>query len=435
MRSRSLVVVAPGFVTTLLVAHVAAAQPAGDGVRPALDARGYLTVDGSQTLDRGDVSFGLGELDWSHNLNTPGAMPLSNAMTATLAAAIGLPLGPIPLELAATQPFSIASGIGQGTGDLGLHAKAQLIDGRKHVIGFGVIARAYLPTASGPTAMMTASGFVPEVDGVVDVQLGRVRLAATAGERWQSGARSMPIGGAAAFAVTPERFEVIGEVTGTVGLDNQAATLEGLGGVKLYLARSSYLTLAAGRGLDTEGGTDTRALISIVFEPKPGQLAHVSYEAPPEPAEPEPAPPKPAEQPDPPDCTATPRPDGCLDLASVVESHIVILKPINFEFDKAVITADSFPVLDAVADTLDKNPDIKLVEIGGHTDERGDAAYNLSLSDRRAAAVVTYLVGKGIDAGRLRSRGYGKTVPVDPAHDEAAWTKNRRVEFTIQERD
>ena len=83
----------------------------------------------------------------------------------------------------------------------------------------------------------------------------------------------------------------------------------------------------------------------------------------------------------------------------------------------------------------DKNPDIRLVEIGGHTDERGDAAYNLSLSDRRAAAVVTYLVGKGVAAARLTSRGYGKTMPVDPAHDEAAWTKNRRVEFTIQERD
>jgi outer membrane protein OmpA-like peptidoglycan-associated protein len=109
----------------------------------------------------------------------------------------------------------------------------------------------------------------------------------------------------------------------------------------------------------------------------------------------------------------------------------VILKPINFEFDKAVITADSFPVLDAVASTLARNPDIQLVEIGGHTDERGSAAYNLDLSARRAAAVVDYLVAHGIDHTRLGSRGYGLTKPIDPGHDEDAWAKNRRVEFTI----
>ncbi len=415
-------------------ARIAAAQAiGGDGVRPALDARGYLTVDGSQTLDRGDISFGLGALDWGHDLHTAGAMPLADAMTATLAAAIGIPLGPIPLELAATQPFSIASGLGQGTGDLGLHAKAQLIDGRKHVIGVGVIARAYLPTATGATSVMEPGGFVPEVDGVIDTRIGRLRLAATAGARWQSGTRTLPIGGAAAFALVPEKFELVAEVTGVVGLGSTAATLEGLGGVKLYLARNSYLTLAAGRGLDTTGGSDTRALISIVFEPKPAQIVHDHVEAPPE-EEPPPTPPAQPEQPDPPDCTATPRPDGCLNLAEVVDSQIVILKGINFEFDKAVITADSFPVLDAVADTLAKNPDITKVEVGGHTDERGDAAYNLSLSDRRAAAVVTYLTGHGVDPSRLSSRGYGKTKPIDLEHNQEAWQKNRRVEFVIQQR-
>jgi outer membrane protein OmpA-like peptidoglycan-associated protein len=417
----------------LVTARDAFAQ-VGDGVRPPLDARGYLTVDGSQTLDRGDISFGLGALDWGHDLSAPGVMPVSDAMTATLAAAFGLP-GPIPIEIAATQPISIAS-IGQGTGDLGLHAKVQLLDGRKHVIGVGVIARAYLPvTASGPMSALGPSGVVPEVDGVIDARLGRLRLAATAGARWISGAQTMPFGGAAAFAVVPERFEVLAEVTGTVGLGSTAATLEGLGGVKLYLARNSYLTLAAGRGLDTTGGSDTRALISIVFEPKPAQMIHDDVDGPPEPAEPPPTPPAPPEPPPPPDCNATPRPDGCLNLAEVVESKIVILKGINFEFDKAVITPDSFPVLDAVAETLVKNPDIWKVEIGGHTDERGDAAYNLSLSDRRAAAVVVYLSQHGIDASRLSSRGYGKTRPVDTAHNEDAWTKNRRVEFVIVERD
>lgn len=418
MHSRWLVVV----VASLGGSRIASAQVAGDGVRPALDARGYLTVDGSQTLDRGDVSFGLGALDWGHDLHAPGAMPLSDAMTATLAGAIGLPLG---LEIAATQPISVASGIGQGTGDLGLHVKAQVIDSRHHAIGASVIARAYLPTASGDTAIMSPAGTIPELDGVIDAHVGRLRLAATAGARWENGARTVPVGGAAALALQPERFEIVGEVTGTLGLAGAPATFEGLGGVKLYLARNSYLTLAAGRGLDTTGGSDTRALISIVFEPKPQRVVHEELEAPPE----LPREPATKHEDDPPVDPGPP------DLSEIVETHIVILRPINFEFDKAVITPDSFPVLDAVADTLAKNPDIRMVEIGGHTDERGSAAYNLDLSGRRAAAVVDYLVAHGVDHARLTSRGYGLTQPIDPAHTEDAWAKNRRVEFTIVSRD
>ena len=72
---------------------------------------------------------------------------------------------------------------------------------------------------------------------------------------------------------------------------------------------------------------------------------------------------------------------------------------------------------------------------GGHTDERGDDAYNLDLSDRRAAAVVKYLVDNGVEAKRLTSQGYGETQPVDKRQNEAAWAKNRRVEFHILKRD
>ena len=83
---------------------------------------------------------------------------------------------------------------------------------------------------------------------------------------------------------------------------------------------------------------------------------------------------------------------------------------------------------------LHDNPDIELVEVKGHTDERGDDAYNLDLSDRRAAAVVTFLHDHGTDGDRLTSTGYGETQPLDLHHNEAAWTKNRRVEFQIRKR-
>jgi peptidoglycan-associated lipoprotein len=72
--------------------------------------------------------------------------------------------------------------------------------------------------------------------------------------------------------------------------------------------------------------------------------------------------------------------------------------------------------------------------VQGHTDERGSDAYNLDLSDRRAASVRRYLTEHGVTADRLQSHGYGETQPIDPSHGEKAWSKNRRVEFLILKR-
>ena len=128
--------------------------------------------------------------------------------------------------------------------------------------------------------------------------------------------------------------------------------------------------------------------------------------------------------------------DGCPDRGRVVvtDTKIEILDKIYFEFDTDVIKKQSYPILDAIVATLQGNPDILLVEIQGHTDERGSDAYNLDLSDRRAASVKRYLVEHGIEATRLQSQGYGETQPIDHHHNEAAWAKNRRVEFLILKR-
>jgi outer membrane protein OmpA-like peptidoglycan-associated protein len=128
--------------------------------------------------------------------------------------------------------------------------------------------------------------------------------------------------------------------------------------------------------------------------------------------------------------------DGCPDRGKVVvtETSIEILDVIYFEYDKAVILPKSYPILDAVAATMQGNPSIQLIEIQGHTDERGDDAYNLDLSDRRAKAVMKYLVDKGVAEKRLTAQGYGETQPLDRRHNEAAWAKNRRVAFLILKR-
>jgi outer membrane protein OmpA-like peptidoglycan-associated protein len=83
---------------------------------------------------------------------------------------------------------------------------------------------------------------------------------------------------------------------------------------------------------------------------------------------------------------------------------------------------------------MNHNAFIALLEVQGHTDERGDDNYNLDLSNRRAAAVMQYLVDHKVDPKRLEAQGYGETQPKDKRHNEAAWFINRRVEFVIIKR-
>jgi outer membrane protein OmpA-like peptidoglycan-associated protein len=430
----------------LFVSTVAFAQES----HPAMDARGYLTLDGSQTLGHEELSFGLGSLDWGHGV--PGDNDL---VSATLVGALGLDVLGVPLELGVSLPVSIASGVtnAQGLGDAGFHLKVHLA--QLGHIGIGAIGSVYVPTSSSP--MFGDTGVTPELTGVVDTQLGDWRLAVNGGVRRGTLAMDTmpttqyPAGIAAAYAVVPQKFELVGEVFAD---DIATHQLQALGGVKLYLAKNSYLAIGAGRGLasdaSAEGTPDFRALIGIVFEPKPAPMVSATIpDGPDEPIrahhveEQDPPPPVIDESPIVPDktdgCTHDKPVDDadCPDRNAVIvgKTDIVILKSIEFEFDKAIIQTRSYPILDAVALALHDNPDIQLVEVRGHTDERGDDAYNLDLSDRRAAAVVTYLVGKGVDANRLTSTGFGETMPLDPAHNEAAWAKNRRVEFQIRKRN
>jgi outer membrane protein OmpA-like peptidoglycan-associated protein len=107
---------------------------------------------------------------------------------------------------------------------------------------------------------------------------------------------------------------------------------------------------------------------------------------------------------------------------------------IRFHLDSDVIEERSHPALDVLAEALTSNPDIAMVEVQGHSDERGTYEYNLGLSSRRADAVIAHLVGKGVDRARLRGRGFGANRPAARGAGEAAWRQNRRVEFLIVDR-
>jgi len=104
---------------------------------------------------------------------------------------------------------------------------------------------------------------------------------------------------------------------------------------------------------------------------------------------------------------------------------------IFFAFDSFELTPESRDVLTAKADALKKYSLFNIV-IEGHCDERGTSEYNLALGERRAKAAQQFLNQLGISDGRITIVSYGKERPLEPGHAEAAWSKNRRDEFKIQ---
>jgi peptidoglycan-associated lipoprotein len=106
------------------------------------------------------------------------------------------------------------------------------------------------------------------------------------------------------------------------------------------------------------------------------------------------------------------------------------LQKIYFNFDSAALSDEARSALTKNADLLNKNANVS-IRIEGNCDERGSDEYNLGLGERRAKAARDYLVSLGVKGERLSVISYGEEKPADPGHDEAAWSKNRRDEFTV----
>jgi peptidoglycan-associated lipoprotein len=103
---------------------------------------------------------------------------------------------------------------------------------------------------------------------------------------------------------------------------------------------------------------------------------------------------------------------------------------IYFDFDKSVLKLDAQSLLKKKADWLKANANTKLL-IEGNCDERGTPEYNLALGERRAEAAKKFIVDLGIDAKRISTISYGEERPIDPRHNEEAWSKNRNDGFVI----
>jgi len=109
------------------------------------------------------------------------------------------------------------------------------------------------------------------------------------------------------------------------------------------------------------------------------------------------------------------------------------LAMIHFDYDKYFVREDAKPVLEKDAAWLKKYAMVKVL-VEGHCDERGTEEYNLALGEKRAKSAMDYLVSLGISPDRMKILSYGKSQPLDPGQNEAAWQRNRRAQFVIIEK-
>ena len=113
---------------------------------------------------------------------------------------------------------------------------------------------------------------------------------------------------------------------------------------------------------------------------------------------------------------------------ALVDLQFEIRENVVFNSASDVLKESAYPTLDKVANALNLYPATE-VEIAGHTDSDSSTAYNLELSEKRAAAVARYLSSKGVEAIRMRSIGYGESHPITTNDTEDGRAQNRRVEF------
>ncbi len=106
-----------------------------------------------------------------------------------------------------------------------------------------------------------------------------------------------------------------------------------------------------------------------------------------------------------------------------------VFRDIPFNYDSATLSDTARQNAEYNIEILKANPEVS-VQLEGHCDERGTAEYNMALGNRRAQSVYELLASHGVPRERIETISYGSEVPLDPAHNESAYAKNRRVHFS-----
>lgn len=402
--------------------------------KPATDGGRYFSVQQSNTMRQwsynggGYFDFAYQPLEYADNSGNRRRGIVDDLLMANFHGAIAwtdwwLMGANIPLALWETfyNPNMPSTTVTKQTytgrmGDVRLEMKFRFLDIERYHVGLSVVPYVYFPT--GKSTLFLGNGmWSPGATLVFDADIkNRVFLALNAGYRNYSRTRydvnntnavlddTLTLGGGVNVRIN-DTWGVIGEVYSESvlsglfknQLQNPAEFLVGgrftpQGGVK-----GLGVTVAGGRGITTGvGSPDFRILLGVNYR-------H---------ARSVPAPPP-------------------VEVEAQVEEKIVITQKIHFEFDRAVIRPISYPILDDVVSLLQRNPQISMVKVEGHTDWIGSEAYNQRLSEARANSVRNYLIEKGIAPDRLQAVGYGKTRPIADNNTVMGRARNRRTEFTV----
>lgn len=228
------------------------------------------------------------------------------------------------------------------------------------------------------------------------------------------------------YAVTPERFDVIGELVTRLGIGlgdfGGRVASELLIAGRYQASKGLRVDFGGGRGI-TEGYGTTSFRLFV-------GLTYVRIANPPDPP-----PPSPEvvvllpERKPPPTRVVIPKPAN--DIARLDRDQIIIRDPIQFEQGTTVLKASSDPVLQAVASLIADTPAIGHVVIEGHASEEGSFAFNYALSVERAREIYEHLILKGVHPDRMSYRGMGEVQQAVRGDDPASMSWNRRVVFQV----
>ena len=367
----------------------------------------------------------------------------------------------------------LVAGIASTTlGDLRLGAKVPILDAARWPVGVAALVDLRLPTGNAQAFTSDGLALVPTL--VATRTFGRVRIDGQVGYQIRGSGQYAQLvvhdgfvyalGGSLDLPKVARinRWKAIAEIDGgwprgnDFSTDRYRAPLSARAGVRAFLSRSISVEAGLGTGLGPSGYGHERWRVFAgvrwgIPSPAPGGVSDRDGDGVPDSEDLCPDEPGPAALDGCPDsdgdgipdredkCPHEPGPpenDGCPLAAdeAVIEigsGRILLRDSVHFDTGRDSIKSESFPLLDQVAKLLNEHPEMKRIRVEGHTDNVGNAAYNKELSARRAAAVVRYLVGKGVAASRLIPAGYGFEQPIASNATALGRAKNRRVAFTI----
>lgn len=323
------------------------------------------------------------------------------------------------------EPRTLPSLSAQGMEDLRLGLKGRFWS-NEH-FGLGGVAEVVAPTGNAESFLGSAS-MTGSARLIGHATYQRLTVGLNLGWRWAAAEQrllNIQAGHGLLYGVGAQLevvrhadvpFYLLGEVYGLAAPrlgDTVSSPAEAMLAGKAQVRDWSFF-LGAGAGLNAGYG-----------EPRVRVMAGLSYtwqyRAPPRPL----VPPMPLVAPPPPPTITVKEED----------SKLRLWEPVYFAFNKDTIDPVSFPMLDEVARFIREHPELGPVRIDGHTDDVGNAQYNLELSQRRARAIREYLGTQGVPVERLSHVGYGKRCPLLANTSEEGRAINRRVDFILVNRE